>query len=129
MKFKIQWCEREKEKEKEGHREHTEPPFLTHLITLEKSQRDDYSHTLKDHQIRSFRLRILFRVNLELTITSFCGLSRCHYNHLVKVFLMALNVSKMDPWCVLDDPPFLFIFFFSHCYITLYSLSFSTIIS
>ena len=25
----------------------TEPPFLTHLVMLEKSRRDDSSHTLK----------------------------------------------------------------------------------
>lgn len=67
MRFKIQWfgkreminwCgRREKRKERMGHWGHIRVSFLTHPIPLKSSQWDDFNHTLKDHQTKSWLVR------------------------------------------------------------------------
>lgn len=42
----------EEEKEGIGHQKHNGTLFSIHLVLLERSQRDNFNHTLKDHQMR-----------------------------------------------------------------------------
>lgn len=44
----------EEKEEKEGicHQKHNGTLFSTHSVPLEKSQRDNFNHILKDHQTR-----------------------------------------------------------------------------
>lgn len=62
--FKFLWISNSQElnsrynsQEKRGHRGHTRALFWTHSILLERSQRDNSNHSMKDHQTWSWFVR------------------------------------------------------------------------